>query len=113
MSSYLFCDETLSALKSHPELLNAADVDGTAIFLELFVRLWKILNVKGPGEDRRLRDQSRAVFENEDGPRLQEILNISCMVECMPSSNGPKFRCHGSRGFGQIPVFWRLEESLR
>ena len=48
----VFCDETLSALKSHPELLNEADVDGTIIFLELFVRLWKILNVKGPGENR-------------------------------------------------------------
>ena len=58
--------------------------------MELFVRLWKILNVKGPGENRRLRDQSRAVFENEDDPRLQEILNVSRMVECMPSSNGPK-----------------------
>ena len=30
------------------------------------------------------------MFENEDDPRLQEILNVSRMVECMPSSNGPK-----------------------
>ena len=45
----VFCDETVSALKTHPDIVNNVNVnvDGTVCFLEKFINFWKILNVVG------------------------------------------------------------------
>ena len=40
----VFCDETCSALRTHPKL-DKAEVQGTALFIQRIVDTWKILNV--------------------------------------------------------------------
>ena len=40
-----FSDETLRALKVHPSL-QKCDVEGTVLFNDKIIKLWKILNVR-------------------------------------------------------------------
>ena len=40
----VFCDEIITALKTHPGVVNG---DDAISFLNKFVKFWKIMNVKG------------------------------------------------------------------
>ena len=46
----VFCDETLAALETHLNL-REIDVSATIEFILIFIKFWKIVNVKAPGEE--------------------------------------------------------------
>ena len=85
----VFSDETVTALRTHPEL-DHSTVEPTAKFIELWVEVWKILNVKQPYTDRRLRDPRRAELRDDVGTkeRLNTLLKMAIMVERMDCKNG-------------------------
>ena len=84
----VFCDETVAALKSNGELNH---VDGTQSFISKFVRFFKIMNVKGLGEDIRLRDPDRKVISTPDDERLSFLLELADMVDEMrPEKQGQR-----------------------
>ena len=82
----VFCDNTLSSLKSHPELQNK---DGTVIFLSKIIEFWKIVNVHGPYRGVRLRDADRAAIYSAEDMNLQKLSEFSDFVEqhLTPSSS--------------------------
>ena len=86
----VFCEKTLNALRCHPELSNAKD---TALFIEKVLQFWKIVNVKSPYENVRMRDDSRAVIEKEDDPNLLFLLKFGDMALKMSSSEKPRKKC--------------------
>ena len=49
----VFCDETYTALRSHPSLINRDDVEETAEFIRSVTAMWKILNVCSKYKDDR------------------------------------------------------------
>lgn len=86
----VFCDETLNALKTHPLLEN---VEGTIAFLSIFISFFKIVNVKGPYEALRLRDENRAVISSVDDDQLTTLIKMADMVEkMMPEKQGHRKR---------------------
>ena len=87
----VFCDETLSALRTHPQMKELA-VEGTVSFIEIFTKAWKILNVTSTYSDTRLRDSSRAVISEMSDARLNYLLAIADMIDGMKYCNG-KNRC--------------------
>ena len=74
----VFCDNTLSSLKSHPELQNK---DGRMIFLSKIIEFWKIVNVHGPYRDVRWRDADRAAIYSAEDINLQKLSEFSDFVE--------------------------------
>lgn len=86
----VFCDETLAALKTHPSMEN---VDDTTVFLSIFIKFFKIVNVKGRYEDICTRDKYRAVFSSNNDKRLNFLLNLAGMVEKMaPDKQGQRIK---------------------
>ena len=83
----VFCDETVAALKSNKQLENVND---TVTFLSKFVSFFKIVNVKGRGEDSRLRDLDRGVISSVDDERLSYLLELADMVEEMKTEKQGK-----------------------
>ena len=83
----VFCDETVAALRSHPQL-NRENIEPTAHFIELWVEIWTILNVKQPFTDKRLVDPRRAEFRDTRDIRLQRLEEMAVMVEKMDCRNG-------------------------
>ena len=64
----VFCDEMLSALKTHPAI-DHTSVTGTANVIRIFIKFWKIINVRGIGADVRYKDPDRAVIRSVDNSR--------------------------------------------
>ena len=87
----VFCDETVVALQTHPKLKNI-DVSGTTNFISIFVKFWKILNVKGIGADGRFNDPLRAVVKFPDDPRLQFLKDLGDMAKNMKKSGKTRVR---------------------
>ena len=85
----VFCDNTLSSLKSHPELQNK---DGTVIFLSKIIEFWKIVDVHGPYRDVRLRDADRAAIYSAEDMNLQKISEFSDFVEQYLTPSSSKIR---------------------
>ena len=82
----VFCEETISALKVHPELRDCADM---IEFLLVMVEWWKIVDVHNPFTDQRLRDPYRAVIRSADHPNLEKLLQIGKMASAM-NNTGPR-----------------------
>ena len=74
----VFCDETLAALKTRPLMEN---VDDTTVILSIFIKFFKIVNVKGLYEDICTRDKYRAVFSSKNDKRMNFLLNLADMVK--------------------------------
>ena len=85
----VFCDNTLSSLKSHPELQNK---DRTVIFLSKIIEFWKIVNVHGPYRDVRLRDADRAAIYSAEDMNLQKLSEFSDFVEQYLTPSSSKIR---------------------
>ena len=86
----IFCVETLTALKIHPEI---QDSGGTVDFIEKIVDFFKILNVKSQFEDVKTKDLKRAVFDNPNDQRLDFLLDIASMFEKMvPKKQGQRVK---------------------
>ena len=76
----VFCDETIVALKSNK---NIGNVDDTAEFISIFVKFFKVVNVKLRGEDCRLKDGDRKVISSADDSHLSYLFEIADIVERM------------------------------
>ena len=87
----VFCDETVAAFQTHPKL-NPVDVAGTTDFIKIFIKFWKLFNVKGIGTDGRYNDSLRAVLRSSDEPRLKFLLDLGHMADKMKKSG--KNRVH-------------------
>ena len=64
-------------------------MNGTVTFLSKFVKLFKIVNVKGRGEDTRLRDLDGAVISSVD-EHLLYLLKLTDMVQGMKTEKQGK-----------------------
>ena len=78
----VFCDRTVSALRTHP-LLNNLDVSDTADFINIFVQFWKIVNVHGSFEDVRLNDERRSVITSPLDSHLQFLHDLGDLAKSM------------------------------
>ena len=92
----IFCDETITALKTHTCVKEA---DDTIRFLEIFVKFWKIVNVRVPYLDQRYRDPAKAVISSPDNERLLFLLQLGVMAEQMTAKQG-KRHCQLTRDTG-------------
>ena len=81
----IFCDETITDLKTHTCVKEA---DDTIRFLEIFVKFWKIVNVRVPYLDQRYRDPAKAVISSPDDERLLYLLQLGVMAEQMTAKQG-------------------------
>lgn len=109
----IFCDETVSALATHPKIDHEA-VSGTRIFIQIFLDLWKIFDVRVIGEDRAQNDSLRAVFKSQDDPRFEFLKEVSRMAfEMKPTCNPrqkslthdtSKFLVHNISGFREMTI---------
>ena len=82
----IFSDETLACLKTY---LDDSAV-GTIKFVELWIHIWKILNVKKPFTNIRLRDPSRSEIRDDESSKelIKSLRDVANMVELMPAKNG-------------------------
>lgn len=78
----VFSEETLAALKSHSKLDQQA-ISGTITFIEIFVKMWKIFNVKSTDEARNFNDPLRAVVRSMNDERFQFLEEIAQMAKEM------------------------------
>ena len=78
----VFCDRTVSALRTHP-LLNNLDVSDTADFINIFVEFWKIGNVHGSFEDVRLNDERLSVITSPLDSHLQFLHDLGDLAKSM------------------------------
>ena len=85
----VFCDETVVALKTHPELLDKNN-SGNINFIKMFGNFWKIVIVRGINADRRFKDERRAVISNEDDPRLTTLTSLADTVLKMKGVHGKR-----------------------
>ena len=87
----VFCEETYTALKVHPDMQNTEARD-TAFFIEKVVSMWKILNVKGTGKDIRHNNPLEAVIRSPDDPRLDYLQKMASIFLQMAKPQGGKRR---------------------
>ena len=59
----------------------------------IFIKFWKIVNVKAPGEDQRLNDTARAVIQSSEDWQLDFLMDISNMVKDMKPMKGSRIKC--------------------
>ena len=86
----IFCVETLTALKIHPEM---QDSGGTVDFIENIVDIFKFLTVKSQFEDVKTKDLKRAVLDNPNDQRLEFLFDIASMFEKMvPKMQGQRVK---------------------
>ena len=67
-------------------------MEGTANFIKIILKFWKIVNVKGEGADTRFRDDSRGVIRSSNDPRLLFLLDLADMADKMKNTGGKRIR---------------------
>ena len=72
----IFCDETASALRTHPAMKDVEGAAHTAEFLSLMTKFFKIVNVKGKGADVRHNDDREGVISDPSDERLTFLTNL-------------------------------------
>ena len=78
----VFCEKTIAALKSHPEL-NPNEVNGTIKFIEAILSFWKIVSIKYTKGDERHRDPLKKPISSSDDNNLKVLLEIAAIAEKM------------------------------
>ena len=76
----VFCEKTIAALKSHPEL-NPNEVNGTVKFIEVILSFWKIVSNKDIKDDERHRDPLKKPISSSDDGNLKILLEIAAMAK--------------------------------
>ena len=61
----VFCEETSAALRVHPDM-DSDEVEGTALFIDKVVAMWKILNVRSKNKDVPRNDPLVAAIESPE-----------------------------------------------
>ena len=85
----VFCDETVSALETHPGI-TTENVRGTISFLSKIIKFWKICNVKGLYADVCFRDPAKGVILSPDDEKLNYLLDIAEMADQMKTPSQGK-----------------------
>ena len=85
----VFCDETISALKSHPEFKSAR---GTIIFLEALVKFWKIVNVHSRYAAERTRDPLKEIISSSCDATIRTLNQFNLMIQNMSTSGGKRIK---------------------
>ena len=78
----VFSEETIVALGSHKAVIDTCN-HGTVKFLQMFLKFWKVVNVKKAGADIRFRDPERAVISSCEDERLEYLLKLADQVMAM------------------------------
>lgn len=89
----VFCETTIAALQTHPDL---TDIQDTAMFMSKVLEFWNIVNTKSPFSDVRLRDETRSVIRNKNDVNLQKLLEFGNMALEMSRPTNNK-TCDGKR----------------
>ena len=90
--------------------MDSSDVEGTALFIDKVVAMWKILNVRSKNKDVRRNDPLVAVIESPQDPRLTYLLEMANMFANMEKSGKGK-RSRQDRTGQRISVEPRNMES--
>ena len=69
--------DDIGVTKSPRDGFQSNEVEGTALFIEKIVTMWKILNVRSKNIDVRRMDPLVAVVEAPDDPRLTFLLEMA------------------------------------
>ena len=89
----IFCEETATALLTHPGMSNVEGREDTATFIKLVVQFWKIVNVKGLGADIRHNDPLQAAICDPEDERLTFLSTFGDMaIKMKTSSNKARVR---------------------
>ena len=86
------CNETVTALLTHPSMKEVEGVHDTALSIKKVVTFWKILNVKSLEEDVRRNDPLQAVISDPEDPRLKTITEFGDMCKKMISQPGKRIK---------------------
>ena len=76
----VFCEGPFTALLTHPGMSTVEGKEGTAAFIMLVIRFWKIIDVKGVGADIRHNDPLQAVVCDPDDERLKYVCSFGDMA---------------------------------
>ena len=76
----IFCDQTASALRTHPAMKDVEGAADTAEFISLMTKFFKIVNVKGKGADVRHNDDREEVISDPNDQRLTFLTNLGDMA---------------------------------
>ncbi|XP_066911172.1 uncharacterized protein [Clytia hemisphaerica] len=85
----VFCEETLAALKVHPQMQNM-NVTGTVKFIDKVNTMWKILNVRTVGKDIRHNNPLEAVINSSQDSRLQQLIDYADWFLSIGKKSGGK-----------------------
>lgn len=72
----VFCDETAAALRLRGE-------NSTAAFVEIFVKFWKLMNVRAPSLDQRYNDKYRSVISADEPWQFDFLRHIADLAHFM------------------------------
>ena len=86
----VFCEETISALKSHPEFQQNAK--GTIYFLTYVFEFWKIVNVHSKHSARHTHDDLREAISLPYDVNLQKLQKFNNLIQSMRSSGGRRMK---------------------
>ena len=85
----VFCDETISALKLHPEFENAT---GIICFLTCVLDFWKIVNVHSKFTAQQTRDNLRKVITSPYDVSIQKLKSFNFMIQNMRCAGGKRIK---------------------
>ena len=85
----VFCDETISALKVHPEI---QDASGTIYFLTYVSEFWKIVNVHSKFTAQKTLDNLKAVITSPNGTSIQKLKSFNAFIQNMHCTGGKRMK---------------------
>ena len=88
----IFCEETHTALITHPGMEGEEGREDTAGFIKKVLMFWKIMNVKGIGADIRHNDEMEAVVSDPNDQRLDFLMDFGNMSLKMKSGGKNRTR---------------------
>ena len=87
----VFCDRTLSALKSHT-CIKQSDVRGTILFIEKILSFWKIASNKEKYGDERHRDPLKKPIETGNYSNILFLEDMANMATQMRGQQGKRIK---------------------
>ena len=87
----VFCHRTVAALRSHPSL-KSENVGDTALFIDIMVKLWTVVNVRGLYESLSLSDERRSVIRSPSDLGLKILRDLGDMARSMRSTPGSQVK---------------------
>ena len=87
----VFCDRTVVALRLHLSLKNE-NVGVTALSIDIKVKFWTVVNVRGPYEAVSLSDEWRSVIRSPSDLGLKILRDLGDMARSMCSTTGVRVK---------------------